>query len=341
MASTNKLPIQVPLTDGRGMIDRRWAFVISEIQNSQPPSGSGFVTDGSATSYGPMTLFQGVDSAKPGIAEPASFYFALDTGKLYRESSGTWSLFSEALTGDVTKPAGSQVTTLASVFASPGTYGSATQTPVLTVDAKGRLTNLWFENITATAAPGGSNGMVQFNNSGVLSGTGQIFYNTVTGGLTFTNPVPTREALSPLAVKGDIFVRNSTGSTRLPVGAQNQILRADATEATGLKWVDDTSIEVRFNFGDATPKPIATIPANRVVKQATIVILTPFNGPGATLALGSPNELQTTGDNLPGTSGTYDVEPGIQYGVNTAVTLTISPGVSTQGSGLVTIIIEE
>lgn len=54
-----------------------------------------------------------------------------------------------ALTGDVTTPAGSVSTTLASVITAAGPRGSATQTPVITYDAKGRLTAV----TVATIAP--------------------------------------------------------------------------------------------------------------------------------------------------------------------------------------------
>lgn len=44
-----------------------------------------------------------------------------------------------ALTGDVTKPAGSAATTLTTTGVAAGTYGSAINVPQITVDAKGRI----------------------------------------------------------------------------------------------------------------------------------------------------------------------------------------------------------
>jgi len=300
MGSVVQFPQQVPFVDSRNRIDYRWLRALEAFlrQIEDGPAASGAVTDGSQTTYAPMTLYQGADSAKSGSPDVGDIYLALDTGKIYWATSGTWELLSEELTGDVTKPANSNVTSLAEVFFSPGTYGSGTQTPVLTVDSKGRITNLSFETITAEAAPGGDNQQLQFNNAGVLGGTSFISYNPTSGGLSFTYPQPTREALSPLFVKGDIFVRNSTESTRLPVGTDGKYLRADSSTATGLAWADDNVLEARFNFGDATPKIIGTIPANRVVRTAVITILTPFDDASATLELGDPDDLQTTSDNL-------------------------------------------
>jgi hypothetical protein len=333
------LPVNIPFTDAGGKIDYRW---LKFLQGLTVPGGGGggdgpFVTDGTAA-IDPMTVYQGPDASK-GAATPGGIYFALDTRKIYGVVGGQWVLLSEELTGDVTKPAGSSVTSLANVFLSPGTYGSASQTPVLTVDSKGRVTNLWFETITASASAGGSNGSLQFNSGGTIDGAAQIFYNPVTGGLVFSNPTPTREALSPLTTKGDIFVRNATVSTRLPVGANSRYLRANSATATGLEWADDNTIEVRFNFGDASPKPITTVPANRVIRTVSITLITAFDDVAATLSV-SPPLLEVT-DVLPSVIGTYSTTPGVQFGSPTLVELFITPGTSTQGSGLVSISLEE
>ena len=336
--------VQVPPIGRDGLLDYRWRRFFKDITGSVVPSGTGVVYDGSNTSYAQMTLYQGPDSAKGGSPSTGDIYYALDTGRIYWASSGTWKLLSEELTGDVTKPANSSITTLSTVNFTPGTYGSSTQVPIVTVDGKGRVLSIGLADIEAgTVTPGGSPGQLQFNDSGGFGGTSQILYNGGTGGLVFSNPSPTREALSPLLVKGDIFVRNATVSTRLPVGTDGQRLTADSAQATGLRWVSPTRLELRFSYGDATPKAIVQVPANKVVQYVSIVIIQDFN---ATSSLsigdaGDPERLLATTDNLTQVAGTYATEPGTQYGVATDVKLYITPGASSQGSGLVTILFEE
>jgi hypothetical protein len=46
---------------------------------------------------------------------------------------------------------------------------------------------------------------------------------------------------SPLTTKGDIYTRDSSSDTRLPVGADGLCLVSDSTTSTGLKWASCSS----------------------------------------------------------------------------------------------------
>jgi len=56
------------------------------------------------------------------------------------------------------------------------------------------------------------------------------------GGTGQTTKTEAFDALSPTTTKGDIIVSNGTDNVRLGVGTNNQVLTADSTTASGLKW---------------------------------------------------------------------------------------------------------
>jgi len=47
---------------------------------------------------------------------------------------------------------------------------------------------------------------------------------------------------SPLTLKGDLYTRGASADARLPIGADGQVLIADSSEPTGLKWQGNNTI---------------------------------------------------------------------------------------------------
>lgn len=108
---------------------------------------------------------------------------ALTAGQLVI-GNGSGDLQVGNLSGDVTTSGGTAAT-LATVNSSPGTFGTSSQIPVLTVDGKGRITG-----ITTVAASGGGGG------SGFTAGALSSIPSTcVTGGIYFATDQPAGQQL--------------------------------------------------------------------------------------------------------------------------------------------------
>jgi hypothetical protein len=78
------------------------------------------------------------------------------------------------------------------------------------------------------------NGPVKLEGITNASETSALYYNTTTKEVSYGSV--SSGLTSPLTTKGDIWVY-STADTRLPIGSDGEILSADSSETTGLKWI--------------------------------------------------------------------------------------------------------
>lgn len=71
--------------------------------------------------------------------------------------------------------------------------------------------------------------------------------------LNTTNATVLTSIESILSTKGDIYIHDGSSVTRLPVGTNNQVLTADSSQASGVKW--DTFVEDQIVDGITTKAP--------------------------------------------------------------------------------------
>lgn len=128
-----------------------------------------------------------------------------------------------AHTGDVTNSAGSLALTLATVNSNVGTFGSATQVPQITVNAKGLATAI--ANVTVTPAVGSITGL----GTGVATALGNAT-NASGGLLAYGSNVGLHAGISEAAFRVSQLNLNATGDTAvtitMPQGATRWVLFA-------------------------------------------------------------------------------------------------------------------
>jgi len=131
----------------------------------------------------------------------------------------------------------------------PGTYGDATHVAQFTVDQDGRLTAA--ANVVVTGGGGGSTSPLTTKGDvwGYSSADARIPIGTngqvltadsaQTLGLRWATPAPTGTVATDTIwdSKGDLAVATGADTAaKLPAGANGQVLTADSTQTTGLKW---------------------------------------------------------------------------------------------------------
>ncbi len=86
-------------------------------------------------------------------------------------------------------------------------------------------------------------------------------------------PKTTGGGSSPLTTKGDIYVRNATSDTRLPVGLDTQMLLADSSTSTGLRWTSQpvpTPTGYYAQYQDDISQPLVAVNVGQATKFRTM-----------------------------------------------------------------------
>ena len=122
-----------------------------------------------------------------------------------------------------------------------------------------------------------------------------------------------------------------------PTGAQGAIGPAGPAGAA--------SVEINFAFGDATPAPVVTALAGKLIYGVQLHIKVPFDGAGAALVVGDAaqaNRLMAADENDVLSIGSNTTAPAYAYAADTQILLSITPGAgATQGLGLLVLSIQQ
>lgn len=201
---------------------------ITNIENADIKAGAAIdatkIADGSVTN----TEFQYLDATS-----------SIQTQLNGKQATGN---YITDLTGDVTATGpGSVASTVVSVG---GSSASNINTAELAANAATPLNTV--STIVKRDASGNfAAGMITANLTGNVTGnadtatTAGNVTGTVAianGGTGQTTQTAAFDALAPTTTKADIIVHNGTDNVRLPVGTNGQVLTADSTQSSGVKW---------------------------------------------------------------------------------------------------------
>jgi hypothetical protein len=170
-----------------------------------------------------------------------------------KQPAGTYVNSVSGTAGRITSTGGvTPVIDLASGIATPGTTGSATDIPVVTIDTYGRVTSITTAanpqgTVTSVGGTGTVNGITL---TGTVTSSGNLTLGGTLSGVSLTTQVSGTlpianggtgqttasaafNALSPITTTGDLILGNGVNSaTRLAIGANTYVLTSNGTTAS-------------------------------------------------------------------------------------------------------------
>lgn len=232
--------------------------------------------------------------ANSGIVSNATGTFVLANNGIIANSSG---VFVNAGTGLLANSSGLYVNasaitvgtipsaTLADSGVSAGVYGNTSAYPIVTIDAKGRVTSASYQTVAVPVTTAGSNTNIQFNDSGSLGGSAGFTFDKTTNNVSVANTLTVGTA----TINSTTFSGSANNTTYL-----NGQLASYYTNATNLDTGTLSATRLPSSgatagtYGTGSLIPVVTVDATGRVTS----ISTTASTPGAAQPGGANTNIQ-------------------------------------------------